>query len=735
MAGQASDVKRGGPALAVGRWIALAWASFVLLPWYWVDFGRSIDLFGNARSGLLATLGGAWWLAPIAFPLILATVGWLAREKREASANRLIAAGAGGLALMLLQGFAIGLRGWNWGWLATLTGNDGPTQIGMGIGAFLLLLSFLIIMSYGFAGRGWCKGDAFIVSAISIVIALIALFVFLPVSKVLSAAFASSFFAQITDRSIWGLDCLTGPLRCGVAWNTVFLGTLVGIGSTALGLAFALIAARTNFPAKKLFSLLSVLPIITPPFVIGLALILIFGRNGVVSAVLENWFDIPRSRWIYGLPGILIAQLLAFTPIAFLVLRGVVQGISPALEEASQTLRASRWTTFRTITWPLLRPGLANAFLLGFIESLADFGNPLVLGGNYEVLSTKIFFAVVGAAVDESRAAVLAIVLLMWTLMAFALQRAWVGRTSYTTVSGKGDTGLPTPLPRRIAILSYAVAIPWSIFTVSIYALILTGGFVKSLGRDYTPTFEYFLTGFRIEVRDGAWFFTGSAWNSLFATLEVAALAAPFTAAVGILTGYLLSRQNFAGKRSFEFGTLLSFAIPGTVIGVSYILAFNVPPFELTGTALILIICFVFRNMPVGIRSSVATLSQIDKSLDEASLTLGARSFTTIRRVILPLLRPAIVAALVYSFVRAMTSVSAVIFLVSAKYNMATTYIVGRVEAGEFGLAIAYSSVLIVVMLLTIVIFQLAVGERRLGRRAVQRKNATPRTMPAGATA
>jgi iron(III) transport system permease protein len=159
---------------------------------------------------------------------------------------------------------------------------------------------------------------------------------------------------------------------------------------------------------------------------------------------------------------------------------------------------------------------------------------------------------------------------------------------------------------------------------------------------------------------------------------------------------------------------------------VSYILAFNVPPIEITGTGFILVMCFVFRNMPVGVRSGIATLSQIDKSLDEASLTLGARSFTTMRRVVLPLLRPAIVASLVYSFVRAMTAVSAVIFLVTAEYNMATTYIVGRVEAGEFGLAIAYSTVLILVMLVAIVAIQLAVGERRLGRRSAASASAPP---------
>jgi iron(III) transport system permease protein len=273
-------------------------------------------------------------------------------------------------------------------------------------------------------------------------------------------------------------------------------------------------------------------------------------------------------------------------------------------------------------------------------------------------------------------------------------------------------------LPRRVAIASYLTAIPWALFTVVVYAIILVGGFVRSMGRDYSPTLEHYLTAFRIERGEWGIYFSGSAWDSFFATMKVAAISAPLTAAIGILTAYLLTRQRFQGQRLFEFGTLLSFAIPGTVVGVSYILAFNVPPIEITGTGFILVMCFVFRNMPVGVRSGIATLSQIDKSLDEASLTLGARSATTMRRIVLPLLRPAIVASLVYSFVRAMTAVSAVIFLVTAEYNMATAYIVGRVEAGEFGLAIAYSTVLIVVMLIAITMIQLVVGERRLGRRS-----------------
>jgi iron(III) transport system permease protein len=273
-------------------------------------------------------------------------------------------------------------------------------------------------------------------------------------------------------------------------------------------------------------------------------------------------------------------------------------------------------------------------------------------------------------------------------------------------------------LPQALTGLCLAVVLPWVALTIAEYGIILFGGFVKAIGSDNTPTLDYFLTAFAIRQGEHGWFFAGSAWNSLFVTLKLALLAMPLTAALGLLTAWLLNRQRFAGQTLFEFLTMLSFAIPGTVIGISYILAFNVPPLELTGTGLILIIAFVFRNMPVGIRAGLAGLSQVDRSLDEASLTLGARSAATLRRVILPILRPAVATSMVYAFVRAVTSISAVIFLVSGEYNLATVYIVGRAEFGEYGLAIVYSAVLIVIMLAALMLIQLLVGEQRIGRRA-----------------
>ena len=462
---------------------------------------------------------------------------------------------------------------------------------------------------------------------------------------------------------------------------------------------------------------MSILPIITPPFVIALALVVLFGRTGLITTWLE-YLGVPRSRWIYGLPGVTIAQLLTFTPIAFMILHGALGAISPALEEAAQTLRASRGRVFRTVTWPLLRPALAAAFLLGFVESLADFGNPIVLAGNYDVLSTKIFFAITGAQHDPGRAAVLASVLLALTLVAFWLQQRWLGRASYVTVSGKGDGGMPAQLPRGFWLVCFWVAAAWIVFTIVCYLVILTGGFVKDIGRgDMSLTLHHFGAGFGIDWGQHGLQWSGSAWNSLFNTVQVAAVAAPLTALVGLLAAYVITRHQFFGRRAFEFLTLVSFAIPGTVIGVSYIVAFNVAPLELTGGMAILVFCFVFRNMPVGVRAGVAALAQIDKTLDEASSTLRASTLRTLTQVVMPLLRPAILATLVFSFTHAMTAVSAVIFLATAKYNLATVYIINRVEAGEYPLAIAYSSVLIVFMLIVLLGMQRIIGEARLGRR------------------
>ena len=718
---------------AIAFWLAVGAVGFLAIPWYALQDSivssawlRNYSARDNAPALLQGLRHGRVWLLAVGAMLLIAAPLLTPGLPRRVRARGLLLIGSAGFVFLAAQGFAIGPQGWNFDLLVRIFGPLSTGQFGIGWGATLAATAFAMLFALGLAESGRFNGDAFIASSVVAIALSVAIFTFFPVGTILASAFedgsgalsATAFFNRLFTAKIWNLGCLSGGGRCGVAWNTLLLALLCAAGCTALGLAFALIVARTSFRYKRMLRALSVLPIITPPFVIGLGLILMFGRAGLINQWLEWAFGIEPSRWIYGLPGLLLAQIFSFTPIAFLVLIGVVEGVSPSLEEAAQTLRANRWRTFVDVSLPLMRPGLANAFLISFIESIADFGNPIVLGGNFGVLATEVFFSVVGAQLDQGRAATLGL-LLLFALAAFFAQRRVLGRKVYTALSGKGDAGLPTPLPKGVRRACYAVALPWAALTVAIYAMAMLGGFVEQWGRNYTPTLKHYAKAFSIEWVNHGILWSGTAWNSFWTTVELSAIAAPITAVLGILTAYILTRHRFAGRSVFEFGTMLSFAIPGTVIGISYILAFNVPPIEITGTALVLIVCNVFRNMPVGVRAGIASMAQIDKNLDEASTTLGARGMTTLRRVLLPLLKPAIVAALVYSFVRSVTTLSAIVFLVSAEYEWATTYIINRVTNGDYGVAIAYCSVLIVLMLAVMWIIQRLVGVRTLGRRSV----------------
>jgi iron(III) transport system permease protein len=685
-------------------WLAIGAAAYLFLPWYGIEEGFfSVDWLADyplsadlAPAGLQSLLFDRVWLLPIGVAFIVPLI--LRRPRAQLATSTLA------LAYVAVQGFMIGPLG---------GAGFGIGQHGMGAGALVVSFSLLMMTSHALARLSLFKGDSTVASILLAIAGGLLLFVFYPVVEILARGVE-------TESGATSVSLLLGKIFSSrtliITLHSLLLAILSSAGSTLLGASFALISARTRIPGRRALRALTVLPVITPPFVISLALILLFGRTGALTLLLERTLGIAGSRYIFGLPGLVLAQLLSLAPIAFMVTVGVVEGISPRLEEAAQMLRADPWLTFKTVTLPLMRPGLAAAFILCFIESLADFGNPLVLGGAYEVLSTEIYFAIAGSQNDVPRAAGLSMVLLLLTLLAFWAQERWLGDKAYTTVTGKAEAGPPRGLPRSVRALVLGIGLPWAAFTLLTYAIVMAGGFVRVLGRDHTPTLDHYAQMFSIAGSFPSLRFTGGAWSSMVTTAIVAAISAPLTALIGLLSAYLLSRQTFRGKRLFEIGTMLSFAIPGTVVGVSYVLAFNDPPLELTGTAAILVICFAFRNMPVGVRAGMATLAQLDKSLDEASLTLGAGTLETLRRVLLPLSKPAVIAALVYGFVRAMTAVSAVIFLVSADYDLATTYILGRVESGAYGPAIAYCSVLIALMSAVIIALQRAVGRVAIGR-------------------
>ncbi|HWG85805.1 MAG TPA: iron ABC transporter permease, partial [Deinococcales bacterium] len=391
----------------------------------------------------------------------------------------------------------------------------------------------------------------------------------------------------------------------------------------------------------------------------------------------------------------------------YLVLVGVVEGLDASLEEAAQTLGASRWHLLKTVVWPLVRPGLANAFLLGVIESLADFGNPFILGGSF--LATETFMAV---EFSPGEAAVYGAILLGISLSVFALQRKWVGSLSYVTVTGKPSGGRASPLPTWLDHALLAVFTVWMAFTAMLYGSILYGSFVKLWGFNGEFTTEHILNLER------------GSMDIFLNTLRISAISAVPAAILGFVIAYLVTRQKFVGRTFLEAGSLLSFAVPGTVMGIGYILAFNGGPLYMTGTAIVLAFAFIFRNMPVGIRSSVAALKQIDPALEEASTTLRAPSSVTLWRVVVPLLRPALLSGLIFAFVRAVTAISQVIFLISPDNKLITTEVLGMVERGQLGDAAAFSALLVITM--GAVIALLYVLSRLLGGRAAPTVQGAP---------
>ena len=708
---------------SLGLWLVAGWIGFAVFPWNAIggqgllafNWLSAYPLDARAAPGLVQWLHHhRLWLMPPFLVLMLASAVWLWRPARRRASWLLVVAGSGGLLSVLAITLAIDITGWTWPLLGSLFGELPRRQPGLGYGAALFALAALMFLCHGLALRGWVRGDAFVAGSIGLAVALVGVFTLYPISRLIIRAFLdqngnlslAALFARFANSRVWGVG--------GVVWNTLQLGLMTAVSATLLALAFALIVTRTRLPGRNLVSLLAVLPMITPPFVIGLALIMLFGRSGALNALLEFAFGIIPTRWIYGLPGVWLAQTLALTPVAYLVLAGVVDGISPAFEEAAQTLRASRLATFTTVTLPLMLPGLVNAFLIVFIESLADFGNPLLLGGNLEVLSVSIYFAIVGVQQDPGRAAVLAIILLGLSLILFMLQRRLLARRGFVTIAGKGEGGQRLPLPGALTGIAAGMVLPWVALAVIVYGMIFAGGFFEKWGLNHALTLRHYASAFGVGVSDGGLQWTGGAWPSFATTLTIAAVSAPLTASFGLLVAWLLNRQRFAARGAFEFVTMLSFAMPGTVVGISYILAFNAPPIELAYTGIILVACFVFRDMTTSLRAGLAALSQIDPSLDEASATMRAGAFATLRRVVIPLCRPAVIAALVYSFISAMTSISAVIFLTSPRFDMATVNIVGRAEVGEYGYASAYASVLIVVMVLAVLLIRVLVGRRQM---------------------
>ena len=530
-------------------------------------------------------------------------------------------------------------------------------------------------------------GDPILVTTIVVLITLLTLFILYPLAILLVDSFVGDGgFSFNVFKRIFQMPTFTHAIT-----NTLKVGFLVGILSTLVGLLFAYVEVyvRMGKFTGGLFKVVSMLPVVSPPFVLSLSMIMLFGKAGIITRFLLKIYD----NSVYGFWGIAIVQTLTFFPVCYMMLKGLLKNIDPSLEEAARDMGASRWKVFTSVTFPLLLPGLGNAFLVTFIESIADFANPMIIGGSYDTLATTIYLQITGAY-DKAGAAAMAVVLLCITLAMFAVQKYYLERKTAATLTGKASRGRMLITDRSVRVPLTVLCSLVALFVIMMYICVPIGACFPTWGYKFFP-----LTG--------KWFklvFTRyHGFQAFRDSFVLSLISAPITALLSMIISYLVVKRKFKSKGFIEAVSMLAMAVPGTVLGVGYIRGFSGGLFHtgfmqgLYGTGLILIIVFVVRSLPTGTRSGISALRQIDKSIEESAYDMGADSFRVFMTVTLPLIKDSFLSGLVTAFVRSITAISAIILLVTPQFLLITVQINEFAEKGSYSLACAFATILIVI--------------------------------------
>ena len=552
--------------------------------------------------------------------------------------------------------------------------------------------------------------DPVMVTTIVVLITFLTLFILYPLAILLVDSFYGDGRVSLdTFRRVMAM-----PTFIRAITNTLKVGFLVGILSAGVGLLFAYmeVYVRVGRVVGGLFKVVSMLPVVSPPFVLSLSMIMLFGKAGLITRFVLGIYD----NNVYGFWGIVIVQTLTFFPVCYMMLKGLLKNIDPSLEETARDMGASRWGVFTSVTLPLLLPGIGNAFLVTFIESIADFANPMIIGGSYDTLATTIYLQITGAY-DKQGAAAMAVVLLCITLFMFAVQKYYLESKTAATLTGKASRA-------RMLIEDKSVTIPLTIlcslsalFVILMYICVPIGACFPTWGYKFTPlTLKWF----------GQVFSKYKGLKAFKDSFVLSLIAAPITALLSMIISYLVVKRKFKAKGFIEAVSMLAMAVPGTVLGVGYIRGFSGGLFHtgilsgIYGSAAILIIVFVVRSLPTGTRSGISALRQIDKSIEESAYDMGADSFRVFMTVTLPLIKDSFLSGLVTAFVRSITAISAIILLVTPQFLLITVQINEFAEKGSYSIACAFASILILITYGSVLLMELLMKFFGTSRKIVE---------------
>ena len=539
--------------------------------------------------------------------------------------------------------------------------------------------------------------DRFIVPTVTIFIGLILCFFMLfPLSVILKLSFFKGGEFALANFTLANFQkYFTTAYTLRALWHSLYVSFATTIIVTIIIFFYAYAMTRTTMRGKTFFRNVIMLPLVAPSIVQALALIYLFGRNGLITA------HLLKTDWnIYGATGIIISEVLYCLPHAFVILFTTLSAVDIRLDEAAESLGASPFKVFTRITLPSAKYGIFSAAALTFNLTITDFGNPVVIGANYNVLATEIY-AQVTNLYRFDLGATISIILLVPSLMAFMLN-FYISRKTFAMISGAAKPVIPPSRPlKKISFTIYCGLVTFAIFLV--FATVIIGSFVKIWPYDWSLTLAHYnfpsIAGY------------SAIWTSVWVSLIVGIVGAFLT----LVAGYVMETRKPFFKQTIYLLSVMPAAIPGLVMGLGYILAFNKPYYLFFGTPWIIVINIVICNFTLGILSSISNLRNIDPSIEEASISLGGDTFRTFFRIIFPLSRVAFFQNFVYFFMRSMTTISAVIFLVSATVHLAAIEIIMLDNDGWTASANAMCTVIIVIVLIMLGILQIVA--KKTGKR------------------
>lgn len=526
----------------------------------------------------------------------------------------------------------------------------------------------------------------------SVLAAGVVIFIVWPVAAVLRESFfPGGDFSLVHYRHLFSADSR-------LLWNSIKVGLFSTLFALFMGLALVLYVTHTRFPAKKGILAVLLLSLISPPFVSSLAYIMLFGRRGLITWKLLGIHWNP-----YGLHGVVLMESLGLATVAAFLILAVMKGIDRHLEQASLDLGAGRAATLFHVTLPLAMPGIVTAGLIVFIRSLSDFGTPIIVGGNFNVLASQAYMVALGSY-DMPKASALCTVLLVPALAVFCVYRKLMGGGALFGGKRASSSEEGMVLPGWVGAVVFAVT--WFFVTVEVlkYGTILWGAFAKTWGVNFSFTLDH-VRALRF-----------SRMTSFVRSLEYSLFAALSAALMGMVLAWFMVRRGGRAVRILDFLVDLPFILPGPFFGIGYLLAFNWLPAFLFGSCLLVVANCTYRQLTIGTKSGISVLGQVNPELEDAVRDQGGGQFHVLRDVVLPLMKPAFLVSFINTFTASMTTIGAIIFLVTPYTKVATVEMFESIQNGEIGEGAVMASLIIVaVMVVNVGFSRLLTGRKRNG--------------------